>query len=216
MNSSIKLGFALFFFFLWTFQSSANPIPPPASENCDFVTNGDFENGLTGWTGGYSPTATDNVGLFHVAGGNPGAAMELNAPPFPVYANQTINTEAGVTYTVTGDYKGGALYYICPSSGVALRVLADGVTLDDFSYNPAEAPEYAPFSTTFTATGPSTVLTLVGQAVGDCSVVVDNVEVCGPEIAPIPTMSQWALFILGLCMTTLAVVTIRRRVLVVS
>ena len=37
--------------------------------------------------------------------------------------------------------------------------------------------------------------------------------VLGP---PIPTLSQWAIFLLGLCLTTLAIVTIRKRVLAVS
>ena len=36
--------------------------------------------------------------------------------------------------------------------------------------------------------------------------------VLGP---PIPTLSQWAIFLLGLCLTTLAIVTIRKKVLAV-
>jgi hypothetical protein len=178
---------------------------------CDHLSNGDFENGFDGWTGGITPNATDNFGLFVDGTGNPGGAMQLNAGSSSVvYANNTLTTEPGVEYTVSGEYKGGQLHYICPTGGVALQVVADGVILDSYSYDPTAAPEFAPFSTTFTATATTTVLTLKGQAQGDCSVVVDNMEVCGAA-DPVPTMGEWALITFGLIIMSMGVITVRRR-----
>jgi len=96
-----------------------------------------------------------------------------------------------------------------PVSGTALEVVADGAVLAGFSYDPTVAPVYAPFSTTFTATAATTVLTLKGQAQGDCSVIVDNIEVCGGAAA-VPTMGEWALIILALIIMSMGVVTVMR------
>lgn len=188
----------------------ANPIVETATGECDHLANGDFENGLTGWT--FSSAGLAGTGTFHVSGGNPGGAVELNDNGGGGDPNlsQTLTTEVGVEYTVSGDYKGGIQYFSCPSNGVALEVDADGVELDGFSYDPTATPTYAPFSTTFTATATTTVLTFRGEAHGDCSVIIDNIEVCGAA-APVPTMGEWALVTFGLIIMSMGVITVRRR-----
>ena len=54
---------------------------------------------------------------------------------------------------------------------------------------------------------------LVGGTVGN---FIDGVSISRVTPPIIPTMTQWALFLLGLVLTSMAVVTIRKSVLAVS
>lgn len=167
--------------FTTLFQDSAGTTPVTAVEQpvglmldkskglvlgSELVTNGDFSNGTTGWTGSASNIAVVN-GRLQVS--NTAAAQT---------AYQAISVVAGKTYFATANgfrVSGSAVYYFSFRVGPTLADAAIGQT----NSNGYSSATQEPLSTWFTATTTGTVYIHipVSGTGGSTTVSVDNISV---------------------------------------
>ena len=156
------------------------------------------------WVHWLIPTDTDQ----HLS--NTGTINNTVSPPIasPTYSviqsscNGSCGTTAGDSYTIKLDFK--------IVSGVASLTATTTQGVNTLTSIISSLPSYNP------SLGIDLILTRddtyeIYQL--DKLTLADDSTICQ---TPIPTMSHWALFILGLSLTSMAVVTIRKRVLAVS
>jgi len=140
------------------------------SQNCSFVTNGDFQQGNnfpSPWM------ATGNVS--HVQTTNKYARFnDNNNTPNGTLQQQITTTECN-DYELTFQLREGGAFNL--SNMMGLSVSIDGVNQGSFF---ATGPSYTGFTVPFTATGSSTTIlfTDVSNTTISIDVHLDNVEVC--------------------------------------
>jgi hypothetical protein len=153
------------------------------------ITNGDFENGHTGWTG------VTGGNFIHSSGGNPGASLVLNDGPGPVpTAYQFVSgLVLGTTYDISLDAK---TYYNCCNSST---ILGAGIAIDgnQFDFLVTNGQAWTGYSFSFVYGGGDANLSLSSQRNGtDSDAEFDNVSLTAATNVPEPSII--ALFGLGL------------------
>lgn len=116
-------------------------------------------------------------------GGHPGGMVGLNhngsRHSDPAISQKLVGLEVGQTYTISGDFKGGAeAHLFCKGPGTkALAVDVDGKQVADFSM-PTPIYQWTSFQTRFTASDTTAVLRIRGEIDGcDCDLALDNIRV---------------------------------------
>ncbi|WP_353932974.1 carbohydrate binding domain-containing protein [Okeanomitos corallinicola TIOX110] len=170
--------------------SAASP-----AQALEFVTNGDFENGLTGWTnnGGWSPNNTN------ISGNSSNRAYADALSSSPASLSQVISgLVVGQTYNFSFDY-----YQLFSGLPNNISATLGSTTLASLTNN--NTPAFTTFSTSFVASQPSDVLTFTAYDDGLLGgTYLDNVSLTGATAVPfdvpggatIPTVGS--LFALGL------------------
>ncbi|MEA5577390.1 carbohydrate binding domain-containing protein [Anabaena sp. UHCC 0451] len=167
--------------------SSASP-----AQALEFVSNGNFESNLTGWT---------TSGWF-MASGSIGGNSSLKA-----VTNNTNSNPGNLSQTISGlvagqDYNFSFDYYQQASTNAIIATLGSTTLASLINTTPAA---FTNFSTTFTATAPSAVLNFQGYNDFGGGAFLDNVSLNDaatpvpfdvPGGATIPTVGS--LFALGL------------------
>jgi len=210
VRSLVKLSFAVLL--------AVYTVPAQAVE---VINNGNFESGLTGWTGyitalgtispvpGYAG-GTPNlpvVNSFDVSGSGASNALVLNAGANPSSSTregggvtQTFTTTGGIA-TFSADI--AAFTRVLGDGGLGLlSVLLDGVVLDSHDFGAADGPITFRSELDFTvnlAAGTHTIALqstrLFAPASGVRSQYFDNVSL--DVTAAVPEPSTWAMMILG-------------------
>jgi hypothetical protein len=153
------------------------------------ITNGDFENGDTGWTG------VTGGNFIHSGGGNPGKSLVLNDGPGPVpTAYQFVSgLVSGTTYDINFDAK---TFYNCCNDAA---ILGAGVAIDgnQFEFLVTNGQSWTDYSFTFVYGGGDANLFLSSQRNGtDSDAEFDNVSLTAATVIPEPSII--ALFALGI------------------
>jgi hypothetical protein len=198
-----------------------------ASENAqaNLITNGSFDNTSGQWTDGTGQggdliaPASNAITGWSVAGGYPllwvntpntyrglaaspgnGSTFFLDltgdndAAPYDG-VSQTISTIAGHTYSLTfalgSSTSWGIQDAITATAGSASQTFTS--TNDNTNANDWETE-----TLNFTATGSSTLISLVGFS-GQSYIGLDNVDVEQTGVGAVPEPSTWAMMILGFC-----------------
>lgn len=206
-------------FFRATFTSVACMVLGVVSANADLLTNGSFEQGsfvnqgfetdtfnagattINGWTVVGRQLSWINVGnAWGLSAQDGNLFLDLTAfnsgPPFGG-VSQTISTVAGDQYVL--DFELGTYTQRWGGPPVSILAAAGGTSQTFTVATTSTKSTWTPFSLAFTATGPSTVITLTGAA-GVAYIGLDNVSVnqTAGGIAPEPASSSFALLGLGL------------------
>jgi hypothetical protein len=153
------------------------------------ITNGDFENGYTGWTG------VTGSNFIYSGGGNPGSSLVLNDGPGPVpTANQFVSgLVLGTTYEISFDAK---TFYNCCNN---VTILGAGVAIDgnQFEFLVTNGQSWTDYSFSFVYGGGDANLSLSSQRNGtDSDAEFDNVSLTAATAIPEPSII--AVFALGL------------------
>lgn len=173
----------------------------PPSNNTMTLLQGDTS--ITGWT-----VVTDRVAWIGASApwgvtGSQGSSRFLDLTDYDVGApfggvQQVLSTVPGETYLLSfdiGTTTGGG-------SSVSIRASA-GTFVQSFTSTAQGANQWTSVSMLFTASSPSTVLTLTGLT-GSSYIGLDNVAV----VSQVPEPSAYLMMVVGLAVTGLAV---RRR-----
>jgi hypothetical protein len=168
----------------------AGCLPWMAEASTDLVTNGTFDNGVSGWT-----LAQADGYYWTGSGGNPGGALILNNSPGPVpqAAQDIAGLIVGATYEITLDARTN--YNCCNSTTVpGAGVGVDGKQFDFFVYN-NQAWTHQTFD--FTYGGASSILVLSAQRNGtDSDGMFDNVSL--KLVSNVPESGTYAMLLVGL------------------
>jgi Protein of unknown function (DUF642)/PEP-CTERM motif len=195
------------------------------SAQADLIVNGSFDNTngtfvdntsqggenilpgsnpIAGWT--ISGTSTvlwiNTPNTFAGIGQSPGNASPFfldltgttDSAPF-ASVSQTINTVAGNSYRLTFDLGSSTSWGI--QDGITAT--AGGTSQTFTSTNPGgpgQANDWEIETLNFTATGSSTLISLVGDS-GQSYIGLDNVDVEQTSMGAVPEPSTWAMMILG-------------------
>jgi hypothetical protein len=167
------------------------------------ITNGDFENGLSGWTPSSGPEIVTNPGAAYTANGTP-AQLANNFAAFGVanLANvsdlhQQITLTAGTNYVLSYDF--GALGQLGLGQTLTARVFDGEVllaTLDSTAFVTNDlGATFKRYSLGFTAgNGPTNLFFNVDPATINIDGVLDNVTV---TTAAVPEPESWILMLAG-------------------
>ena len=134
-----------------------NP-PVVALTGTNLLTNGGFENGFTGWTSNTTSEVSSNEAAYGIPAnpeGNNFIELEggVGSPTTtPSYAETTVPTVAGQTYTVFLQ----AVNRVNANIGDRFAVLINGTTVDSFT----TTNSWETYGVSFTATGTTTTLRL--------------------------------------------------------
>lgn len=177
------------------------------SSHAEVVTNGGFDNGLTGWT---TNNAFLGNGDYAVPSGNPAAVLGSSFLR-PGRIQQTLNTVAGQTYDLSFTYWG----WNPASTGKTLDLLIDVVgaatQLSDVqttaSYvTPTDPSAYYRMSYSFVADSASSLLRFQHSNT-DTTLAIDDVSVTARTVQGIPEPSTGLLALAALG----ALTSLRRR-----
>lgn len=168
-----------------------------------FITLPSGDTGITGWQ--VTGAGIDYIGPFWQAADGT-RSLDLSATDAGGI-QQTFDTVAGHNYRVTFSLAGN------PSAPPikTVRVQATGGAATDYSFDITGASTSAMGWTTqtynFTASGAATTLSFTSLAADAYGPALDNVVVTdltpAAAVAPVPTLSQWALLLLASLMAAL-------------
>src|SRR5450755_4201603 len=191
-----------------------------APVRAQFISNGTLDTNANRWLlgGGCGDEAWDG------GNGNPPGSIRLNAcgePDSDPTAAQTVTgLVVGATYTIKVDVH----LHVNASGGGTGKSF--GIFLNSEPGNPLVLTEFLDnnwhtVTTTFTAASTSATIIFAGEldartpggpgSATDVSYFIDNISLIAPAAGPIPTMSDWALVLLGVLIATCGVVVLRKR-----
>lgn len=188
----------------------------PAASAQNLITNGGFEaGGLAPWiSAGWGNSNQMRSGANAVITGCSGAPC-LNPAVSSGMIHQDVVTTPGTSYTLTFWYRttGGADTPVelqaLVSNGVPTNGGAGTCTGSCVFGTQAATAVYAQVTRTFVATSASTRITILGRN-DPGGMIIDDVSVVAAPAA-VPTMSEWAMILLGLMLAGGAALYIQRR-----
>jgi hypothetical protein len=156
------------------------------------VINGNFENGLTGWTQGGDTKFQKVVGPQDGNHAFSDGAIGNNGYG---YLSQLINTVAGTHYDLTFDLRGVPTPNGVNHSEVVFGSLVTGSVQDNFSFPLAQRFTF----TNLLATGNSTLLQFAAAS-SKSFVLIDNVSL---QVSAVPEPMTYLMVLIGLGLITL-------------
>ena len=191
-----------------------------APVRAQFISNGTLDTNANGWAlgGGCGDEAWDG------GNGNPPGSIRLNAcgePDSDPTASQTVTgLVVGATYTIKVDVH----LHVSSSGGGTGKSF--GIFLNSEPGNPLLLTEFLDgnwhtVTIPFTAASTSATIIFAGEldartpggpgSTTDVSYFIDNISLIAPAAGAVPTMSDYALLMLGILIATCAVVALRKR-----
>lgn len=188
----------------------------PAASAQNLITNGGFEaGGLAPWiTAGWGNSNQMRSGANAVITGCSGATC-LNPAVSSGMIHQDVVTTPGTSYTLTFWYRTNLPadtpfeLQALVSNGVPANGGAGTCTGSCVFGTQAATAVYTQATRTFVATSASTRITFLGRN-DPAFVLIDDVSVVVAPVA-VPTMSEWAMILLGLMLAGGAALYIQRR-----
>ncbi|MFC2110852.1 HYR domain-containing protein [Bacteroidota bacterium] len=159
-----------------------------AMSTTNYVTNGTFNTGITGWTaiGNLTPAWIE----WKSSGGNPGGYLVLNdvggSGSDPGIQQVISGLTVGQSYTIKGDYRN---HYGC--CGAYIGQISFGVDIDGTQIAALANPGtiWSPFAVTFVATNTSHTIRFRGEINGtDTDMAIDNIAI--EENTPLTASSK--------------------------
>lgn len=165
-------------------SSSAAPSPSPSAPsgpvciNPNVVNNGDFSNGLTGWS------YQDNVSQTTSCGKYP-TCLDLNFSAGTNVVSQTLTLTYGATYDFNFLYE--IIAFDSEIDTIDTKIIEEdgGAVLHDWSLYTATRSTWIPYSNTFYATSNSIILTI--SVAGNYGVHVDFTDIVVQKACAIVT-----------------------------